>query len=87
MKLQAIRDKVVAKTIEADEKTAAGLFIPDTAKEKSNKGEVVAVGKDVEEIKVGDIIYYPAYGASNITEDGTDYVVLREKEVVVVVKG
>ncbi len=86
MKLVPLRDKVVVKVAAAETQTSAGLYIPDSAKEKPNKGEVVAVGKEVDEVKVGDVVYYPAYGASNITEDNTDYVVLREKEVVVVVK-
>lgn len=86
MKLQPLADRIVAKSLEPETKTATGLYIPDTAKEKPQTGEVLAVGKDVKEVKVGDQILYAKYGPSEVKVDGKDLLLLKEEDVLAVVK-
>jgi len=92
LKLKPLGDKIVVKPATAEEKTATGLFIPDTAKKKSTEGEVVAVGRGkyadgklVEpEVKVGDIVIYSKYGGTEVTISDTDYVILDEDSILAV---
>ncbi len=86
MKLQPLADRIVAKSLEAEAKTSAGLYIPDTAKEKPQMGEVQAVGKDVKEVKVGDQILYTKYGPNEVKIDGQELLLLKEEDVLAVVK-
>ena len=91
MDIRPLHDRIVVKRLdEQDEKTAGGLIIPDTAKEKPQKGEVVAVGngKRTEDgkvlpmdLKVGDRILFGKYSGSDIKLDGTEYLIMREDEV------
>ncbi len=77
-------EKVMIKPAEAEEKTAGGIYVPDTAKKKSTEGEVVAVGrgkvvdgKQTEPFfKAGDTVIYSKYGGTELTYDGTDYVIM-----------
>ena len=90
MKLKPLGDRLIIKVVEEEETTASGILLPDTAKEKPQKGKVVAVGKgriddngkrialDVEE---GDEVLYSKYGGTEITVDGDDLLVLRESDV------
>ena len=90
MKLQPLGDRLIVKPIEEEETTASGLVLPDTAKEKPQKGKVVAVGDgavnedgsrrplDVDE---GDEVLYSKYGGTDIVIDGEDLLVLRESDV------
>lgn len=84
-KLKPLGHKVVVERTQAVDKTAGGIVIPDTAKEKPEQGKVVAVGKDVEEIKVGDVIVFGNFAATEIKVDGKEYLVVREKEVFAVI--
>jgi len=84
-KLKPLGHKVVVERTQAVDKTAGGIVIPDTAKEKPEQGKVVAVGKDVEEIKVGDVIVFGNFAATEVKADGKEYLVVREKEVLAVV--
>lgn len=84
-KLKPLGYKVVVERTQAVDKTAGGIVIPDTAKEKPEQGKVVAVGKDVEEIKVGDVIVFGNFAATEIKVDGKEYLVVREKEVFAVI--
>ncbi len=91
MKLQPLEDRVVVKPLEAEETTASGLVIPDTAKEKPQQGEVLAVGngKRLEsngeliplDVAVGDVVVYSKYGGTEITVDGQDLIILSSREV------
>ena len=84
-KLKPLGHKVVVERTQAVDKTAGGIVIPDTAKEKPEQGKVVAVGKDVEEIKVGDVIVFGNFAATEVKVDGKEYLVVREKEILAVV--
>lgn len=90
--LKPLGDKVVVKPTAAEEKTAGGIYVPDTAKKKSTEGEVIAVGsgkivdgKRVEpEVKVGDVVIYSKYGGTEITIADVDYVILDEDSILAV---
>lgn len=74
-------DRVVAVREQAAEKTAGGLYLPDNAKEKPVLAKVVATGKDVKTIKVGDRILYKEYSTTELSIDGTEYLIVREEDV------
>ena len=78
-------DRVLVEPAAAEEKTASGLFIPDTAKEKPQKGKVVAVGDGVKDkpvtVKVGDQILYGKYSGTEITIDGKEYLIMRNSDI------
>ena len=97
MNIRPLYDRIVVKRLDEDqEKTASGLFIPDSAKEKPQQGEVVAVGqgKKTEEgkiipldVKAGDRILFGKYSGSDIKMDGNEYLIMREDEVLGVIEG
>ena len=97
MSLQPLDDRIVVRPSEAEEKTASGLVIPDTAKEKPQQGEVLAVGPGRRadntgeliplDIVVGDKVVYSKYGGTEITVEGEDLLVLRESDVLAKVTG
>jgi chaperonin GroES len=88
--LQPLADRLVVKPIEVEEKTKAGIYLPDTAKEKPQEGKVVAVGpgrlsddgkRIAMDIKVGDIVIYAKYGGTEIKLDDVEYMILRESDI------
>jgi chaperonin GroES len=81
MGFKPLGDRVFIKFLEEMEKTAGGLYIPDAAKEKPQRGKVEAVGKDVEEVKVGDVVLFDKYSGSKINVDNEDYLIVKEEEV------
>jgi len=90
MKLQPLADRVVVKPTEREEKTKSGIYLPDTAKEKPQEGEVLAVGpgrigedgkRIVPDVKVGDIVIYAKYGGTDIKMDDEELVILRESDI------
>lgn len=90
MKLQPLEDRIVVKSAEAEETTASGLVIPDSAKEKPQQGEVLAVGpgrigddnERIEmEIQVGDTVVYSKYGGTEIEVDGEELLILSSRDV------
>ena len=90
MALSPLADRVVIKALEAESKTAGGIIIPDTAKEKPQKGEVVAVGPGKTddkgnvikmELKVGDKVLYGKYAGTEVSVDGKDLLIMREADV------
>ena len=87
--IQPLSDRVVIKAAEAETKTKSGIIIPDSAKEKPQKGEVVAVGPGkVDEpttIKVGDTVLYGKYSGTEISIDGSDYLIMRESDILAIV--
>ncbi len=86
--MRPINDRVVVKPAAAEEKTKGGIIIPDTAKEKPQKGEVVAVGpgKDGNEltVKIGDTVLYGKYAGQDLHYDGDDYLIMREDDILIV---
>jgi chaperonin GroES len=95
MALQPLDDRIVVKPGESEETTASGLVIPDTAKEKPQQGEVIAVGpgKRSEQtgeiipigVSVGDTVLYSKYGGTEVTVDGDDVLVLSARDVLAIV--
>lgn len=95
MKFRPLRDNVLIKRVEAAEKTASGLYIPDSAKDKPQEALVVAVGpgragKDGDTIamsvKEGDIVLFGKYSGNEVSLDGSDYLILRESDILAVVE-
>ncbi len=86
MQLHPLADRIVARQMEAESKTAAGILLPDSAKEKPLMAEVVAVGKDVKEVKVGDRVLYKQFKADEIKAGTEEFLLLKEEDVMAVVK-
>jgi chaperonin GroES len=95
MALKPLGDRVVIEVIEeAEQKTAGGLYVPDTAKEKSQRGKVIAVGggktldngsKVAVEVKEGDTVYFAKYGGTEISLEGKNYTILSERDILAVI--
>jgi len=92
--IKPLEDRVVIKTLEAEQTTASGLVIPDTAKEKPQEGEVVAVGpgrvddngnRVPVDVAVGDVVIYSKYGGTEVKYDGEEYLVLSARDVLAVI--
>jgi chaperonin GroES len=90
MKLRPLQDRVIVKQADAEEKTASGIVLPDTAKEKPTKGKVIAVGpgklddngKRMElGVRAGDIVYYGKYSGTDVEVNGEKFVILRESDL------
>ena len=90
VKLQPLADRVVVRPIEREEQTKTGIYLPDTAKEKPQEGEVIAVGPGRKsedgkviamDVKVGDIVIYAKYGGTEIKVDDEDLMILRESDI------
>ena len=95
MALKPLQDRIVIKVIEDTEQTAGGIFIPDSAKEKPQKGEVVAVGegklndkgeREPMDVKVGDNILYAKYAGTDIKMDGVEYKILSIKDALAIIE-
>jgi chaperonin GroES len=96
MNLKPLDDRIVVKANEAEERTASGLVIPDTAKEKPQQGQVLAVGPGRRaestgeliplDVKVGDTVVYSKYGGTEITVDGDDLLILTSRDVLAIVE-
>jgi Co-chaperonin GroES (HSP10) len=86
MKLNPIGERIVAQSIETENKTASGLYLPEAAKEKSKIAEVMAIGGDVKNIKTGDKIVYKEYATTDMKVDGTNYIILKEEDVLATVE-
>ena len=96
MNLQPLGDRIVVRPGESEETTASGLVIPDTAKEKPQQGEVLAVGPGARseqtgeiiplDVKTGDTVVYSKYGGTEITVEGEDLLILSSRDVLAVVK-
>lgn len=84
--IMPLADRVVAVRQVAATKTASGLYLPDNAKEKPVLAEVKAVGPDVKGLKVGDNIIYKEYTTTELKIDGTDYLIVKEEDVLATVK-
>ncbi len=89
LNIKPLADRVIIEAAAAEEKTAGGIIIPDTAKEKPQKGTVVAVGPGTKDepmtVKVGDIVLYGKYAGTEISVEGGDYLIMRESDIVAIV--
>jgi chaperonin GroES len=90
MKLKPLHDRVVVKPAEAEEKTASGILLPDSAKEKPTRGKIVAAGAGKPDkngkpaslsVKVGDVVYYGKYSGTEVEVDGQKLVIVRESDL------
>ncbi len=84
--LQPLGDFIVAQHEEAETKTASGLYLPEKSQEKPKTAKVVAVGKDVKQLKVGDRIVYKSYSNTEVKVDKVDYILVKEEDVLATVK-
>ena len=89
LNIKPLADRVIIEAAAAEEKTAGGIIIPDTAKEKPQKGTVLAVGPgtkdEVMTVKEGDVVLYGKYAGTEISVDGGDYLIMRESDIVAIV--
>ncbi len=89
MNIKPLADRVVVKAAKAEEKTASGIIIPDSAKEKPQKGEIIAAGPgtkdEVMEVKVGDTVLYGKYAGTELNIDGEDYLIMRQSDILAIV--
>ena len=95
MNIRPLQDRIIVKRIDEEEKTAGGIIIPDTAKEKPQEGKVVAVGKGrtgddgkliKPDVKKGDRILFGKYSGSEVTIDGKEHLIMREDDVLGVIE-
>jgi len=95
LSLKPLGDRVVVKPIEQDEMTTGGIMLPDTAKEKPQKGEILAVGPGARDddgeriemdVKVGDVVLYAKYAGTEIKLDGGKVLILRESDILAIVE-
>ncbi len=94
--IRPLHDRVIARRLEGEEKTAGGIIIPDTAKEKPIQGEVLAVGPGARDdsgkhiamdVKVGDVVLFGKWAGTEVKIDGEDLLVLKESDIIGVVEG
>ena len=89
LNIKPLSDRVLVEPIEAETKTASGIIIPDNAKEKPQKGKVMAVGKGTKEnpmtVKVGDSVLYGKYSGTELKLEGKDYLIMSEKDILAIV--
>ena len=95
MKIRPLHDRVVVERIEQDEKTAGGIIIPDTAKEKPKQGRILAVGPGAKDdngklipldVKVGDIVLFTQWAGNEVKIEGTEYLVLKESDIIGIIE-
>lgn len=94
--IRPLFDRIVVKVLEQEERTRGGIVLPDTAKEKPQKGEVMAVGtgavrddgtRTPPEVRVGDKVFFAKYAGTEVKIDGEEYLILREADILAVVTG
>lgn len=86
MKFKPLKDRVFVRYSEEAEKTAGGIYIPESAKEKPQKGVIEAVGSEVKEIKVKDIILFDKYSGSKINIDNNEYLIIKEEDILGIIQ-
>ncbi len=96
MNFRPLHDRILVERVEAEEKTAGGIILPDVAKEKPQQGKIIAVGQGKKneegkltplEVKPGDRILFGKYSGSEIKIEGTDYLIMREEDVLGIIEG
>lgn len=89
IKIQPLADRVLVEPAAAEEKTSGGIIIPDTAKEKPQRGTVVAVGSGTKDqpmtVKVGDQVLYGKYAGTELSFEGKDYLIMRESDILAII--
>jgi chaperonin GroES len=94
MKIVPLNEKIVVERLEADERTAGGIILPDTAKEKPKQGKIISVGdgkllddgkRAAFQVKVGDRVLFSSYSGNEVTVDGKEYLIMTEDDVLAVV--
>jgi len=95
MSIKPLSDRVIVEPLEAEEKTAGGIYIPDNAKEKPQKGKIIAAGpgkaSDTSgelikmEVKKGDSVLYGKYSGTEVSVDGKDYLIMRESDILAII--
>ena len=89
IKLTPLADKAIVQQAEAETKTASGIIIPDTAQEKPQKGNVVAVGKGTKEnpitVKIGDSVLYGKYAGTELKFEGEDFLIMKESDILAII--
>ena len=89
MNIKPLADRVLVEPAAAEDKTSGGIIIPDTAKEKPQKGTIKAVGKGTKDepltVKVGDVVLYGKYAGTEINVDGTNYLIMKESDIYAIV--
>jgi chaperonin GroES len=89
LNIKPLADRVLVAPVEAETKTASGIIIPDNAKEKPQKGTVVATGKGTKDepitVKVGDTVLYGKYGGTELKLEGKDYLMMRESDILAII--
>ena len=87
--IKPLADRVLIETMAAETKTASGIYIPDTAKEKPQRGKVVAVGPGTKDekvtVKVGDTVLYGKYAGTELKLEGSDYLMMRESDILAII--
>jgi chaperonin GroES len=95
MNLKPLGDRLVAKPVEQEEQTSSGIYLPETAKEKPQQAEVIAVGPGARDedgdrismdVKVGDIVLYARYSGTSVKLNGSEYLILKESDVLAIVE-
>lgn len=81
MKFKPLKDRAFVSYSEEMEKTTGGIYVPDSAKEKPQKGKVEAVGSEVKEVKVGDTILFDRYSGSKVNIDDIEYLIIKEEDI------
>ena len=96
MKIRPLADRVLVRRIEEESKTAGGIIIPDTAKEKPTRGEIISVGEGarddhgkliVPSVKAGDVVLFTKWGGTEIKVDGEDLLIMKESDILAIVEG
>lgn len=89
MNIKPLADRVLVEPAEAEQKTAGGIIIPDTAKEKPQRGKIVAVGNGKKDepltVKEGDMVLYGKYSGTEISVEGRDYLIMKESDILAIV--
>ena len=85
MNFKPLGERLLVKSVEESNTTASGIIIPDNAKEKPNRAEVLAIGSEVEDVNVGDTVVYGKYAGTELSLDGENYIVLELSDVLGVI--
>ncbi|WMI68285.1 MULTISPECIES: co-chaperone GroES [Mangrovimonas] len=89
LNIKPLADRVLIEPVEAETKTASGIIIPDTAKEKPQKGKVIAVGNGTKDepmtVQVGEMVLYGKYAGTELKLEGKDYLIMRESDILAIV--
>jgi chaperonin GroES len=88
IKIRPLGTRVLVQPVEEEGRTSSGIFIPETAKEKPQRGEIIAIGDEEEEIKVkvGQKVLYPKYVGTDIKLDGTDYIIMESDDILAIIE-